>query len=71
VRIFNDTGEIVIPAYVTSKIVPGCVNLFEGGWFGPNGAGTDRRGAANTVQPDTANPAGQWPFHGLVEVEKF
>lgn len=69
VRVYNDSGQIVLPAYVTSKIIPGTVNIFEGGWFAPNASSTDLRGAANVVCPDTPNPDGQWPFHGLVEVE--
>jgi anaerobic dimethyl sulfoxide reductase subunit A len=69
VRVYNDTGQIVLPAYVTSKIVPGTVNICEGGWFTPNASGVDMRGAPNAIFPDTANPDGQWPFHGLVEVE--
>ncbi|MEM3734797.1 MAG: molybdopterin-dependent oxidoreductase, partial [Nitrososphaerales archaeon] len=71
VRVYNDVGEMVLPAYVTSKIVPGTVNIWEGGWFTPNRAGIDRRGAPNLLHPDIQNPDGQWPFHGLVEVEKF
>ncbi len=71
VSVYNDVGQAVIPAYVTSKIVPGTVNLYEGGWLAPNASGIDKRGAPNVLHPDTDNPSGQWPFHGLVEVEKF
>ncbi len=71
VSVYNDVGQAVVPAYVTSKIVPGTVNLYEGGWLAPNASGIDKRGAPNVLHPDTDNPAGQWPFHGLVEVEKF
>jgi len=71
VRVYNDLGEIVLPAYVTSKIVPGTVCIFEGGWYRPNRANIDRRGAPCLLHPDVPNPDGQWPFHGLVEVEKF
>ncbi len=71
VRVFNDIGEMVIPAYVTSKIVPGVVSIYEGAWANFNKAGLDMRGSPNTVIPQTPNPAGQWPFHALVQVEKF
>ena len=28
-------GEMIIPAYVTSRVVPGTVFLFHGGWYTP------------------------------------
>jgi len=71
VKVFNATGTINIPAYVTSKIVPGAVVIFEGGWATFNSSGVDTRGAPNTVMTDTANPDGQWPFHALVDVQKL
>jgi anaerobic dimethyl sulfoxide reductase subunit A len=70
VTVSNDVGTVQVPAYVTSKIVPGTVNLFQGGWFTSNSSGVDTRGAPNYLNPDTTNPDGQWPFHGLVEVKK-
>ena len=33
VRVYNDQAEIIMPAYVTSKVVPGTVNIFHGGWY--------------------------------------
>ena len=35
VRVFNDIGEMIIPAYVTSRVVPGTVFIFHGGWYNP------------------------------------
>ena len=35
VRVYNDQAEIIMPAYVTSKVVPGTVNIFHGGWYTP------------------------------------
>ena len=70
VKVFNDSGTIQMPAYVTSKIVPGAVVIFEGGWAAINTSGVDTRGAPNTITVDTANPDGQWPFHALVDVQK-
>jgi anaerobic dimethyl sulfoxide reductase subunit A len=71
VRVFNDVGEMVIPAYVTSKIVPGTACLYQGAWFEPTASGVDRRGAPNALTHDKPNPSGAWPFHTNVEVEKF
>jgi len=56
VRVFDDQAEIIMPAYVTSKVVPGTVNIFHGGWYTPNKTktalmpeGIDTRGAANLL----------------------
>ena len=52
VRVYNDIGEIIIPVYVTSRIVPGTVCIFHGGWYVPGEVksalmpdGIDTRGA--------------------------
>jgi len=76
VRVYNDAGEIVLPAYVTSRITPGVVCIYEGAWYNPNPAGIDRRGCSNIIcynsSPQQTYPgAGAWPFVALVEVEKF
>jgi anaerobic dimethyl sulfoxide reductase subunit A len=70
VRVYNDRGEMVVPAYVTSRIVPGEAYIFDGGWFTPNAAGIDRRGAANTLSPDGHVPD-QIIHNYRVKVEKF
>ena len=41
VRVYNDQAEIIMPAYVTSKVVPGTVNIFHGGWYTPGKTKTD------------------------------
>jgi anaerobic dimethyl sulfoxide reductase subunit A len=80
VRIFNDNGESVVPAYVTSRITPGVVHISFGGWpqfsslktpLSPEGV--DTRGATNILT--RWNPEG-WviaPVHcsDVVEVEKL
>ncbi len=71
VHVFNDVGEMVLPAYVTSKIVPGTACIYQGAWSTPTGSGTDLRGASNTLTHDGVNPAGAWPFHANVQVEKY
>jgi len=76
VRVYNDVGEMVIPAYVTSRIVPGVVCIYEGAWYAPNAQGVDRRGCSDIIcHSESAAQrypgAGAWPFVALVEVEKF
>ena len=82
VRVFNDQAEIIMPAYVTSRVVPGTVNIFHGGWYRPGKTktalmpeGIDTRGAPNLMThydehlPDTI--LDHQPCKALVEIEKW
>jgi len=81
VRVFNDIGEMLIPAYVTSRVVPGTVVLFHGGWYVPGDQesplmpdGIDRGGSPNLLIHDEDLPTrgiGMFPSTGLVQVEKW
>ncbi|MBE0598099.1 MAG: dehydrogenase, partial [Desulfuromonadales bacterium] len=81
VRVFNDVGEMIIPAYVTSKIVPGTVAVHHGGWYVPGEEktalmpdGIDRRGSPNLLIPNEDLPhtlVGSYPCQGLVQIEKW
>jgi anaerobic dimethyl sulfoxide reductase subunit A len=79
VRVYNDLGEMIIPAYVTSRVVPGSVFVHHGAWYRPNGEETplmqdsiDTGGTPNFLvhdhQPGVA--IGASPTKGLVQVEK-
>jgi anaerobic dimethyl sulfoxide reductase subunit A len=82
VRVYNDRAEMIMPAYVTSRVVPGTVNIFHGGWYKPNETktnlmpeGIDTRGAPNLLThydehlPDTI--LDHLPCKALVEIEKW
>jgi anaerobic dimethyl sulfoxide reductase subunit A len=81
VRVYNDQAEIIMPAYVTSRVVPGTVDIFHGGWYTPSNTktdlmpeGIDTRGAANLLThydehlPDTI--IDHLPCKALVEIQK-
>jgi anaerobic dimethyl sulfoxide reductase subunit A len=80
VRVFNDIGEMIIPAYVTSRIVPGTVVVHHGGWYTAGGPktklmpdGIDTRGACNLLIHNDDIPetiVGMFNSKGLVQVEK-
>ncbi len=78
VRVFNDVGEMMIPAYVTSKVVPGIACIYKGANYTPNSVssqldpdGIDRRGGENILTSGRDNPVVPPAASGLVEVEKF
>lgn len=72
VKVFNRRGELVLPASVTERIMPGIVNIGQGAWFSPDERGRDRGGSANVLTRDTHSPAGVFPYNtGLVQVAKI
>ncbi|MDA8335575.1 MAG: molybdopterin-dependent oxidoreductase [Peptococcaceae bacterium] len=71
VSVFNDRGEMAIPARVTGRIMPGVVSIQEGSWHKPDRRGIDRGGCANVLTNDGYSPAGSFPANTcLVQVRK-
>ncbi len=72
VMVFNDIGSLIIPAYVTSRVVPGMVYMWDGAWVKRNKAGVDIGGGPNSVMADNlvSSAAGQESTNELVEVTK-
>ncbi|MFC1822411.1 molybdopterin-dependent oxidoreductase [Thermodesulfobacteriota bacterium] len=71
VHVFNDRGEMIIPANVTQRIMPGVVDVPQGAWYNPDENGIDRGGCANVLTRNTYTPGGSFPYNtGLVEVKK-
>lgn len=71
VLIFNDRGKVLMQADVTERIMPGVVNIGQGGWFDIDEQGIDQGGCANTLTPSEHSPGGAWCANTvLVEVRK-
>lgn len=72
VRVYNDRGEIRLPALVTNRIRPGVVDIPQGAWYTPDSQGIDIRGCANTLTNYRPTPyaRGSTTHTSLVQIEK-
>lgn len=71
IQIFNDRGVVAIKAFVTQRIKPGVVSIFEGAWYQPDKDGIDRGACANTLTRDAYSGGGAAVMNtSLVEVRK-
>jgi anaerobic dimethyl sulfoxide reductase subunit A len=71
IHVFNDRGKVAITAWVTERIIPGVVSIFEGAWYQPDENGIDRGACANTLTNDGYSGGGAALMNtSLVEVSK-
>ena len=71
IYVFNDRGRLAITAWVTERIKPGVICIFEGAWYNPDNRGIDRGGCANTLTNDAYSGGGAAVMNtSLVQVEK-
>ena len=69
--VFNNRGRVAIPAWVTERIKPGVIAIFEGTWYQPDENGIDRGACANTLTRDAYSGGGAAVLNTtLVQVEK-
>ncbi len=58
VYVFNHRGKLAIKAWVTKRIIPGVVSIYEGKYFQPDENGIERGGCVNVLTPDAYSPGG-------------
>jgi len=69
--VFNDRGTICITAWLTGRIIPGVISIFEGAWYDPDENGIDRGGCVNVLTNDAYSPGGASALKtALVEIKK-
>jgi anaerobic dimethyl sulfoxide reductase subunit A len=72
VRVWNERGQLVIPARLTLRILPGVVDIPQGAWWNPDAAGVDQGGNINVLTSPRWTPLafGSAQHTIMVEVEK-
>jgi len=71
IHVFNDRGKIAIKVWVTRRIVPGVISIYEGHWYDPDENGIDQGGCTNTLTDDAFSPGGAATLKTcLVEIAK-
>jgi anaerobic dimethyl sulfoxide reductase subunit A len=72
VRVFNDRGELRGRARLTTRMIPGLVDIPQGAWWTPDKNGVDRRGCINVLTSQRATPGarGNAQHTLLVQVER-
>jgi anaerobic dimethyl sulfoxide reductase subunit A len=72
VKVYNDRGTVVMPAYVTSRIMPGLILIHHGGKYLPDKSGVDFGGSPSTLLGgDTKSCVTPAKATNLVQVEKY
>ncbi len=71
VKVHNDKGVAVIPAYVTSRVMPGIVVIHHGGNYEPDKEGVDWGCTPNLFFTDPESPVTAPLVSNLIQVERF
>lgn len=75
VKVFNDRGEVHIPAKVTPRIMPGVTAMGQGAWLDADmfGKKVDQGGCINVLTTQRPSPLAKGtPQHtNLVEITKL
>jgi len=63
VEVWNDRGGVVVPAYVTERVLPGVLVLHEGAWLDLDKEGWCRAGNPDVLTDDSPSPAGAFAYN--------
>jgi anaerobic dimethyl sulfoxide reductase subunit A len=72
IMVYNDRGKVVMPAYVTPRMMPGVVLLHHGGNYEPDESGVDFGAAAsNLMGGDFKSCLSPARATNLVQIKKY
>jgi anaerobic dimethyl sulfoxide reductase subunit A len=71
VKVWNDKGTAVIPAYVTNRLLPGVVVIHHGGSYDPDENGVDWGCTPNVFLHDPQSPVTPGHVTNLVQMERY
>ncbi len=66
VELWNERGRVVVPAYVTERLMPGVLVLHEGAWMDLDENGVDRAGNPDFLTLDAPSPAGAFAYNTVL-----
>lgn len=66
VEVWNDRGRVVVPVYVTERVLPGVAVLHEGAWLDLDENGVDRSGNPDMLTLDEPSPAGAFAYNTVL-----
>jgi anaerobic dimethyl sulfoxide reductase subunit A len=70
VELWNDRGRVLAPAYVTERLLPRVLVLYEGAWMDPKD-GVDRAGNPDFLTLDNPSPSGAFAYNTvMVQIKK-
>ena len=72
VKVYNRRGSLILPCRITSRILPGVIDIPQGAWYEPDENGVDRGGCINVLTSHHWTPFayGTAQHTIMVEVEK-
>ena len=72
-KVFNERGQLVLPCRLTSRMLPGVVDIPQGAWWQPDEDGVDYGGCINVLTSERWTPYafGTTQHTIMVEVEKI
>jgi anaerobic dimethyl sulfoxide reductase subunit A len=56
IRVWNDRGELMLPARITPRILPGVVDIPAGAWWSPGEESVDFGGCVNVLTSERWTP---------------
>lgn len=66
VEVWNDRGRVVVPAYVTERLMPGVSVIYEGAWIDLDENNVDRAGNPDMLTLDEPSPAGSFAYNTVL-----